>query len=68
MYRISISRTCDGVPAEVIFPVSGCDAAYATFRMARELCELAGGTVVLYDAETCEALADNREDDEPWED
>ena len=67
MYRLSISRYCDGIPTEVIFPISGCDAAYAAFRMACELCELTGGAVVLYDAETVEVLADNTEDNDPWD-
>ena len=49
--------------SSVTFPVSGCDAAYAAFRMACELAELTGGCVSLIDAETAEVLADNSEDD-----
>ncbi len=61
MYVLSIRRS----GSEVAFPVAGCDAAYAAFRMACELCELTGGCVSLIDAETAEVLADNSEDD--WE-
>ena len=45
--------------SSVTFPVAGCDAAYAAFRMACELAELTGGCVSLIDAETAEVLADN---------
>lgn len=61
MYVLSIRRSA----SEVAFPVAGCDAAYAAFRMACELCELTGGCVSLIDAETAEVLADNSED--PWD-
>ena len=57
-YSLIIRRAA----SEVAFPVAGCDAAYAAFRMACELCELTGGCVSLIDAETAEVLADNSED------
>lgn len=60
MYVLNIRRS----GSEISFPVSGCDAAYAAFRMACELCELTGGCVSLIDAETAEVLADNSEDDD----
>jgi hypothetical protein len=65
MYTLIITRTCGETPTEVNFPLSGCDAAYAAFRTACELCELTGGRVSLVDAETGEVLADNSED--PWD-
>ena len=65
MYTLIITRTCRETPTEVNFPLSGCDAAYAAFRMACELCELTGGCVSLIDAETAEVLADNSDD--PWD-
>lgn len=64
MYHVSISRVVSGIPTTVTLPVSGCDAAYAAFRMACELTELTGGTVVLYDWTTGEALADNIDEGE----
>lgn len=62
MYTLIIARTCHETPTEVNFPLSGCDAAYAAFRMACELYELTGGCVSLIDAETAEVLANNSED------
>jgi len=62
MYTLIITRTCGETPTEVNFPISGCDAAYTAFRMACELCDLAGGGVYLTDANTGEILADNSED------
>ena len=50
--------------SSVTLPGSGCDAAYAAFRMACELAELTGGCVSLIDAETAEVLADNSEDED----
>ena len=50
--------------SSVSLPISGCDAAYAAFRMACELAELTGGCVSLIDAETAEVLADNSEDED----